>query len=42
MANLKRIVSILFHLLEPFFTGVVSLRLPREKEAKQAQARLVA
>ena len=37
MANLKRIVSILFHLLGPFFIGVKALALlllpPRAKQA---------
>jgi hypothetical protein len=33
MANLKRIVSILFHLLGPFFTRVLALQVPKEKKA---------
>ena len=49
MANLKRIVSILFHLLGPFFIGEQAavaasslatssdLRLPRENKPHQAK-----
>lgn len=40
MANLKRIVSILFHLLGPFFTGVhaLVLLLPTAKKKLQLVA----